>query len=214
MQDGYSMCFNKWAIDKEIKNELGLLLIISSLCAEKGYCYASNKYLADVFNVTEVSISTKIKKLEQRGYINITYKKRGCEILSREIRLKNILTDDLKFFKSTIKENFKENNISINNISINNKEIYKEIIDYLNEKANTRYKYNTDKTIKLIKARLNEKYTIDDFKTVIDNKCNEWLGNEMEKYLRPETLFGNKFEGYLNQKSNDLSIFDRIEYRR
>lgn len=126
MNDGYSMCLNKWALDKEIKNELGLLLIISSLCAEKGYCFASNKYLADLFDITEVSISTKINKLEKRGYITVEYQKRGCEIISREIRLKNILIDDLKIFEPTIKKNFKDNNISINNISINKKEINKE----------------------------------------------------------------------------------------
>jgi len=126
MDNGYSICMNKWSLDKDIKNELGLLLIISSLCAEKGYCYASNEYLATLFDLTNVSISTKIKKLEEKGYIEIEYKKRGCEIISREIRLKNILIHDLKKFKSTIKENFKENNISNNNININKKEIYKE----------------------------------------------------------------------------------------
>ena len=126
MKDGYAICFNEWALDKEIKNELGLLLIISSLCAEKGYCYASNEYLAKVFDVTEISISAKLKKLKDIGYITIEYEKRGCEIISREIRLKKFLTDDYKKFKSTIKENFKDNNISNNNINNNKKEIYKE----------------------------------------------------------------------------------------
>lgn len=48
-------------------------------------------------------------------------------------------------------------------------------------------------------ARLNEGYTVEDFYTVIDKKYDEWQGTEREKYLRPETLFGNKFESYLNQ---------------
>lgn len=122
MNSGYSMCLNKWALDKEIKNELGLLLIISSLCAEKGYCYASNKYLSNEFGETEQSISNKIKKLEQKKYIEINYKKRGCEIISREIRLKNIYTDDIKSFIPTIEKVFKDNNISNKNIS--NKNIY------------------------------------------------------------------------------------------
>ena len=47
---------------------------------------------------------------------------------------------------------------------------------------------------------MNEKFTVDDFKTVIDKKSREWLGTDMEKYLRPETLFGTKFESYLNQQ--------------
>ena len=77
---------------------------------------------------------------------------------------------------------------------------YKEIIDYLNLKANTKYKHTGNKTKELIKTRYTEKFTLEDFKTVINKKCNEWIGTEQEKYLRPETIFGNKFEGYLNQK--------------
>ena len=129
MNKGYSICLNIWALDKDIKNELGLLLIISSLCAEKGYCFASNKYLADLFDITDVSVSTKIKKLEQKNYISIEYEYRGCEVISRKIRLKNILTDDLKKFKPTIKENFKDNNTSNNNIIIDNNK-KDDIFDY------------------------------------------------------------------------------------
>ena len=77
---------------------------------------------------------------------------------------------------------------------------YKVIVDYLNEKANTGYKPNTKATVKHINARLTEGYTVEDFKTVIDKKCAEWKGTEMEQYLRPETLFGTKFESYLNAK--------------
>lgn len=80
---------------------------------------------------------------------------------------------------------------------------YAEIVDYLNAKAGTRYKASTASTRRLIKARLNEGFTLEDFKTVIDKKCAEWLTNsKMEQYLRPETLFGTKFEGYLNAKVN------------
>lgn len=76
----------------------------------------------------------------------------------------------------------------------------KEIISYLNEKAGTSYRHTTQKTKDLINARFNEKFIIDDFYTVIDKKVDEWLGTEWQKFLRPETLFSNKFEGYLNQK--------------
>lgn len=78
--------------------------------------------------------------------------------------------------------------------------IYSSIINYLNKKANTRYRVNNKKTKTLIKARLNEGFTEDDFIKVINNKVKEWINTDMEKYLRPETLFGTKFEGYLNQK--------------
>lgn len=78
--------------------------------------------------------------------------------------------------------------------------IYSSIINYLNKQANTRYRVNNKKTKTLIKARLNEGFTEDDFYKVIDNKVNEWANTDMNKYLRPETLFSQKFEGYLNQK--------------
>lgn len=80
------------------------------------------------------------------------------------------------------------------------KDIYKYIIDYLNQKSGQRYKHTTKKTQTCIHARLSEGFTEEDFKTVIDKKCAEWIGTDWEKYLRPETLFGTKFESYLNAK--------------
>lgn len=80
------------------------------------------------------------------------------------------------------------------------------MIEYLNLKLGTNYKTSTRKTRDCIKARYNEGYRLDDFKLVIDKKYNEWNGTDMEKYLRPETLFGNKFEGYLNQKEKENKI--------
>lgn len=78
---------------------------------------------------------------------------------------------------------------------------FKDIISYLNDKTSSNYKPSTKKTKNLIRARWNEGFTLDDFKHVIDVKVQEWLNNrEMSKYLRPETLFGTKFESYLNQK--------------
>lgn len=78
-----------------------------------------------------------------------------------------------------------------------------EIISYLNSILNTRYRVNNKVTQKHIKARIQEGFTIDDFKVVIDKKVKEWRGSEMEQYLRPETLFGTKFESYLNAKINN-----------
>ena len=89
------------------------------------------------------------------------------------------------------------NNIVEQSPTIHISEI-KEIISYLNQKARTNYKPTTKATQKHINARLNEGYTVEDFKKVIDTKCSEWLNTDYSKYLRPETLFGNKFESYLN----------------
>ncbi|EDN8810076.1 DNA replication protein [Listeria monocytogenes] len=74
------------------------------------------------------------------------------------------------------------------------------IVDYLNQKTGTKYKASSQKTKKHISARLGEGFSVDDFKKVIDIKTAEWLNDtNMRKYLRPETLFGTKFESYLNQ---------------
>lgn len=119
MNDGYAICLNEWALDKDIKNELGLLLIISSLCA-KGYCYATNTYFSELFNLPEETISRKIKKLEDKKYINVEYKKRGCQITTRIIRLTKMSTDDYQKYQPTIDKNVKENN---NKKEINNNKL-------------------------------------------------------------------------------------------
>lgn len=83
-----------------------------------------------------------------------------------------------------------------------------QIIDFLNRKCGTNYRPTTDSTKQLINARLADGYTVDDFYTVIEKKWQEWAGTEWEQYMRPSTLFGTKFECYLNQnivetKKND-----------
>ena len=81
-----------------------------------------------------------------------------------------------------------------------------EIINYLNAAIGTKYRYQSKLTQRLINARFKEGYTVDDFKTVIDKKAKEWKGTEMEQFLRPETLFGTKFESYLNAPIKSRSI--------
>lgn len=79
---------------------------------------------------------------------------------------------------------------------------YKEIVDYLNKKTGNKYRSSGSKTKSLIKARFNEGFSLDDFKAVIDVKSSQWLNDQkMNKFLRPETLFSNKFEGYLNENN-------------
>lgn len=77
---------------------------------------------------------------------------------------------------------------------------WKTVIDYLNKKANKHFRY-TQTSKRLILARSKEKFSLDDMKKVIDNKCKDWLNdNEMNQYLRPATLFQpKKIEGYLNE---------------
>ena len=95
-----------------------------------------------------------------------------------------------------VNDNFNVN-VNVNDNDKNN--IYKGVVDYLNQKTGKNYKYTTTATKTKIKARLNEGYNLDDFKKVIDVKVREWTNTEYAKFLRPETLFGTKFESYLNQ---------------
>ena len=112
----------------------------------------------------------------------------------------NFECKDLKNSNACIEKISNNKELNNNNLNKELNNIYKEAVDYLNEKAGTKYKYNSKNTTKHIQARIREGYTLEDFKIVIDKKCSEWVNTDMEKYLCPETLFGSKFEKYLNQK--------------
>lgn len=116
---------------------------------------------------------------------------------------------------SNEKDNEKENDNDNDNDNENDNEVsypdshneslndtFKAIIEHLNIRAGTNYKASSKKTQSCIHARLADGFTLDDFLIVIDKKSAEWIGTEYEKFLRPETLFGTKFEGYLNAKIN------------
>ena len=102
-----------------------------------------------------------------------------------------------------IVDNIVDNNI-VENAEKYDMKVITEIVDYLNEKAHKNYRSNNKTTIRHINARLKEGRTLSDFKQVIDNRCATWLGTDMEQYLRPSTLFGSKFEDYLNARAPKL----------
>lgn len=119
--------------------------------------------------------------------------------------------------ESTVKDNKNTKTVTCNGdvtksniekeIEKEKENIYSSVINHLNDIVGTKYKHTSKKTQGLIKARQNEGYNLEDFIKVIDIKSKEWLNTEYSKYLRPETLFGTKFENYLNQgvKKNDGS---------
>lgn len=79
-------------------------------------------------------------------------------------------------------------------------DFYKQIVDYLNKKLGTRYRSNGKEIRKLINARRNEGYEVEDFYKVIDNKYESWHDSKENcQWLRPSTLFGPKFYQYLNE---------------
>lgn len=77
------------------------------------------------------------------------------------------------------------------------------IIDYLNEKADKRYRATNKSTRGFIVKRLEEGFKVKDFFKVIDTKTSQWKNTNMDKFLRPQTLFGENFEGYLNEKNKE-----------
>jgi uncharacterized phage protein (TIGR02220 family) len=96
-------------------------------------------------------------------------------------------------------------------------EVYEEIVNFLNKATGKNFKTNSVINRKFITQRLNDGFTIEDFKQVIAVKSTNWLGGKMEQFLRPETLFSNKFEAYLNENvvsnipiSNLKNTYDQV----
>lgn len=115
-----------------------------------------------------------------------------------KVKVKGKVKEKVNVNKSIVEKDQQQAESKAENEQTNN--TCTEVIEYLNMKAQTRYRASTPKTKQLIRARLSEGFILDDFKIVIDNKCADWKGTEWEKFLRPETLFGTKFEGYLNAR--------------
>lgn len=175
-------------------NSLLIYAIIYGFSQEESHRFTGSlQYLADWTSSTKQGVTKCLKFLVEHGYISkeekIVNGVKFCEYYTTKLDggIQLSLTGGMQQSLP-------------NNIDINNKEYIVEIVEYLNSKANTSYKHSTKNTIDCINARLNEGYTVDDFKTVIDKKCDEWIGTDMEKFIRPQTLFGTKFENYLNQK--------------
>lgn len=149
----------------------------------------------------------KSKKRSKCGSITKSNENQEENEIKTKENQKEIKTKSNESQKENKNKTHQDVNVIVNvndNVDVNVKKIsleeIKGIVEYLNIKSNSHYKYSTDKTQTLIKARIKDGFTLDDFKIVIDKKCEEWLGTDFEKFLRPETLFSNKFEGYLNQK--------------
>ncbi|MGL6065002.1 MAG: conserved phage C-terminal domain-containing protein [Fusobacteriaceae bacterium] len=147
--------------------------------------YSVYKYLVgDTVSDTDDDIVTDTVKPSQKATLNNS---------------DDTVTDTVSDIES---ENYKIKNL---NKELNKKELYCRIIDYLNQKTGKNFKVTTQKTKSYINARLREGFVEEDFYKVIDTKTNQWLYNDMQKYLRPETLFSNKFEAYLNEETVSTS---------
>lgn len=225
------------ARDKRLlKKPKSILLLgeIYSMLNVTGKFFMSNKALADRLDCTSRAISDYLKLLEDCGYImrKKVYSSNSKAIVGRYITagpdLGNAISlgwgtsvpyprehkfptlgNGASYKKNSIKEQYKRTK-EYSQAEPDYSAQRKQIIEYLNEMLTTKYKPNASKNKSVINARLNEGYSVDDFKKVIDNKYQDWANNsKMAKFLRPETLFGPKFEGYLNEKPSTNRIFDQ-----
>lgn len=180
--------------------------------------------LENIHNVLKYSLDTKEILLSNYFRYSWTTSPKFIKSLKNEIkkvkepRFKAYLENCLKTYDTvsipyqypsdtTVSVTDINNNNINNNLDINNQDNIdnylqqrKEIINYLNAITGSSYRPSSRETKVHIDARLKEGFKIDDFKKVIDNKYADWKDTDWEKFLRPSTLFGNKFEGYLNQK--------------
>ena len=185
------------------------------------------------------ALRTAIKELKQYGYVT---KEPIRDELGKIVKWVTYVDDDpiqntenLECGKPTMWENHNVENqtllttdslITTNLLEITNNTKdnvpakadtipYKYIVDYLNLKSGKNFKSTSKETKTLIKSRFNDGFTEHDFIKVIDNKVKGWLNDEqMDKYIRPKTLFGTKFESYLNEnvinKKEKTDVFDLI----
>jgi uncharacterized phage protein (TIGR02220 family)/predicted phage replisome organizer len=182
----------------------------------------TDKMLATIFRMKESTVQLALHTFQQFGMVEIIdgvitipnwgkhqsldqleNKKEYMRNYMQEYRAKQKLLAGKTDCKTNSKANVSEadKDIELEEEKEEDKKIYIDVIEYLNEKAGTNYRAAAEATKKLIRARLAEGFTLEDFKTVIDNKCADWLNTDYAKFLRPGTLFQNsKFEGYLNQK--------------
>ncbi|WP_418634719.1 conserved phage C-terminal domain-containing protein [Segatella sp.] len=193
-------------------NELLIYAIIFGFSQTTGQAFhGSLTYLESWTNSTRPTVISSLKSLVEKGLIEkeeqtingvkyCSYRAKNSTDKAEEVvkkfneGSKEILPNNILY---NIVDNIVDNNIVENAEKYDMKTIT-EIVDYLNEKAHKNYRSNNKATMRHINARLKEGRTLSDFKQVIDNRCATWLGTDMEQYLRPETLFGSKFEGYLN----------------
>lgn len=174
-------------------------------------CYISSSTISKCTGIQLTKTKRLLKTLEEERFISYIHKSKSkytSSIIYADFIAKN--SQKSEPVDEPVSEPVSEP-LSIN-ISRNISNIYSRVITQLNKKANKKFKATTKKTIACINARLNEGFLEDDFYKVIEIKSKTWLHDpEMNRYLRPETLFGNKFESYLNEnyepKENNVVPF-------
>lgn len=193
----------------------GLMLVLWSL--PDGWNF-SVEGLTAMMKESRTAISTAIQELEAEGYLTRKQRRKangqadGKEWLLRDIPSAENLTSDNATAENVgqlSKEELSKENKESKDIQDSACTIFRscvdEIVGYLNSLAMTSYRPTTPKTQAMIRARMNEGFTVEDFKKVIAFKVMKWQNTDFAPYLRPDTLFGTKFEGYLNEAERCLA---------
>lgn len=146
------------------------------------------------------------KKFDKTKWFTIDYQRVNSRCVQNEQTMCSDCTDGCVQNEQTNTREYQESTTENNNVSEEKptKVVWtdetKHIIDYLNKQTNKKYSVKTKKTAQLVHNLLDNGFTVEDFERVIDIKCKQWLNNEkMNQYLRPRTLFSEKFEDYLNE---------------
>lgn len=153
----YSICYNTWMFDKDIRSELALLLYITGFTANTWECFASNQHFAEKFDESLVTISRKVNKLIKKGYVEASYEKLWTKVTKRTITvnkfdkcLSEMITDGYQKWCETVIKNDTYTNTSITKTSITKEDKIKkqttaqQIFDYykakfwVNKKAHKR----------------------------------------------------------------------------
>lgn len=195
------------------QDKLYALIDILSMADESGEIFVTQRTLMERWKWGNTKVRNFIDYLVDK---DICKPKTNHETNQKQARVFIVNTEFLALPQT---KNKPRNKLKTNHeTGADDKEIYKRIIEYLNMVCGTRYKHTTCGNVKDLKSRLKEEYTEQDFYTVIDKKAKEWKGTERARYLRPSTLFGNKFGEYLNQKivedkpKNKFNDFPQREY--
>lgn len=179
-------------------SETDAIMDILAMADENGEFYSTIRQLMDRWKWGNTKVSSFLRQLEKQDIIK-------TQTRHKQDTLYRINTGLLHNVQDTNKTQAKEKKPQ------EDTEIYKRIISYLNEKCHTWYSPENEDTRERIDKILNMGYKEKDFYSVIDIKVSEWYGTKWGKYLRPYTLFGDKFENYINQAKREAKAESGIE---
>ncbi|AVM24922.1 conserved phage C-terminal domain-containing protein [Bacillus pumilus] len=166
-------------------------------------------------------VSKELREVKDKNMINLIYPRIQNdsirELFDRYVNDTSHDTSTTSGQKEKEKEKEKEKkdilsgNPTVNPETQESEIPFKLIVDLLNKVTGKSFRHSSAATQRLIKARWNDGFRFEDFKTVILTKTNQWLKDDkMNKYLQPTTLFGTKFEGYLNEGAG---VIKHAEYQ-